>query len=77
MFPVILAAAALKGMTGCDEEHIHPTNKAMGQLKVNRVAGRVLDGVRMPGSQWEQGGLGMVRGRCIHLVPNMNIVIRG
>jgi hypothetical protein len=50
MFPVILAAAALKGMTGWDEEHIHPTNKAMGQLMVNGVAGRTLDGVRMPGT---------------------------
>jgi hypothetical protein len=50
MFPVILAAAALKGMTGWDEEHIHPTNKAMGQLMVDGVAGRALDGVRMPGT---------------------------
>jgi len=50
MFPVILAAAVLKRMTGWDEEHIHPTNKAMAQLIVNGVAGRALDGVRMPNS---------------------------
>jgi hypothetical protein len=38
-----------EGITGWDEERIHPTTQAMGRLKVNGVAGRIPDGVRMPG----------------------------